>query len=183
MNKLKAYTLIELLVVMAIISFLVVGAWAALQYGLAKSRDTQREKAVRGIQTAVEAYYVDHGQYPSCPSGSSGPSTVGSYSDNCWLESIASVLYNDTTGARYLDAPFKSPLPGGNSTTNAMAYYHDPTNHKYAVCTLTELSHQDGEKPNYYSAPSGVKFGKGCFCLGPGADDVKCAGLTNANGS
>ncbi len=178
MKKLKAYSLIELLVVMAIISFLVVGAWAALQYGLTKSRDTQREKAVRGIQTAAEAYYSDHGDYASCGTNVADLNT-GDYDNACYLEAIAG---SGGPLATYLDGSFQSPLPGGNSTTNAMAYYYNSDDHKYAVCTLTEVTHADGDKPNYYAAPSGAT-GNGCFCLGPGADTVKCAGLTDVNGS
>ena len=185
MKKLKAFTLVELLIVMAIISFLVVGAWSALQYGLAKSRDTQREKTVRGIQAAVEGYYSDHGQYPQCPSGSDKTSYhIGDYTEACDLEDIAAGSNPPLAG--YLDADFKSPLPGGASTEGAMAYYRDPVHHKYAICTLTELTHHDNEKSNYYSADhtgTSVDYGNGCFCLGPGADDVMCRGLTNANGS
>ncbi len=183
MKKLKAFTLVELLIVMAIISFLVVGAWSALQYGLAKSRDTQREKTVRGIQAAVEGYYSDHGQYPACPSGTDKGASyhTTNFTEACDLEDIATGTNPPLEG--YLDSAFQSPLPGGASTENAMAYYRDPVHHKYAICTLTELKHTTGDKPNYYSAPSGVTYGNGCFCLGPGSDEVQCKGLTNANGS
>ncbi len=182
MKKLKAFTLVELLIVMAIISFLVVGAWSALQYGLAKSRDTQREKIVRGIQAAVEGYYSDHGQYPQCPSGTDKSSYhVGDYTEACDLEDIAAGSSPPLQG--YLDSNFDHPMPGHKTTEEAMGYYRDPVHHKYAICTLTELKHTTGDKPNYYSAPSGVTYGNGCFCLGPGADEVRCRGLTNANGS
>ena len=188
MKKLAAYTLVELLVVMSIITFIVSGSWAAMRYGLTKSRDLQREKALRMLQTALEAYYSDHGAYPQCSSDKMGTVSAASdsgmdieFDDVCALEGIADKLWNDTT--RYLDEPFKSPLPGLNRTTNAMAYYHSTTSELYALCTVTELPHSNKEKMNYYNPPQGADSNaKGCFCLGPAADAAACQKLTNPLG-
>ncbi len=187
MKKLKAYTLVELLVVMSIITFIVSGSWAAMRYGLTKSRDLQREKALRMLQTAIEAYYSDHGKYPECTqrdvSTVADPNGNSDLNDNCSLEQIANKLWNDASGVHYLDEPFKSPLPGMNKTLSAMAYYHSTSSEMYALCTLTELPHSAHEKMNYYAPPGGVTNGKGCFCIGPAADIAHCQHLTNALGT
>ncbi len=177
-KRIKAYTLIELLVVMSIISFIVSGSWAAMRYGLKKSRDIQREKSLRMIQTAIEGYYSDRGAYPQCDHRTYTVTAEG-YTDNCHLEGIAPAVQD------YLDEPFKSPLAGLNDTQGAMGYYHNPTTELYALCTLTEVKHSDNEHMNYYAPPTAATSSgaAGCFCIGPGADEIRCQGLTDVHGT
>lgn len=60
----KGFTLIELLVVVAIIGLLSTLSIVALNSARAKSRDARRVADVKQIQTALELYYNDNGQYP-----------------------------------------------------------------------------------------------------------------------
>jgi prepilin-type N-terminal cleavage/methylation domain-containing protein len=60
----KGFTLVELLVVIAVISVLAAIVLASLSNARAKSRDAIRLSDVRQIQTALELYKLDHGQYP-----------------------------------------------------------------------------------------------------------------------
>lgn len=60
----KGFTLIELLIVIAIIGILSGFAMVSVQGNLQKARNAQRRNDLKQIQTALQAYYNDHGQYP-----------------------------------------------------------------------------------------------------------------------
>ncbi|MDP3836745.1 MAG: prepilin-type N-terminal cleavage/methylation domain-containing protein [bacterium] len=63
-NK-KGFTLIELLVVIAIIGLLSTLSVLALNSARARARDAKRISDVKQIQTALEMYYNEAGQYPA----------------------------------------------------------------------------------------------------------------------
>ncbi len=63
--KQKAFTLIELLVVIAIIGLLSAVVLASLESARSRARDSQRIQMIKQIETALEMYYQDHGQYPA----------------------------------------------------------------------------------------------------------------------
>lgn len=75
-----AFTLIELLVVIAIIGLLASIVLVALNSARAKSRDAKRIADIKEIQSALELYFSDNGQYPY---GSCESTSGGAYSD-CW---------------------------------------------------------------------------------------------------
>ena len=82
-NK-KGFTLIELLVVIAIIGLLSTLSILALNSARARARDAKRISDIKQIQTALEMYYNDAGDYPSAI-------TVGSaiaYSGNTYLAAV-----------------------------------------------------------------------------------------------
>lgn len=64
MKKQKGFTLIELLVVIAIIGLLSTLAVVSLNSARSKARDARRTSDVRQVQTALEMYYNDAGNYP-----------------------------------------------------------------------------------------------------------------------
>ncbi len=65
MNKKKqGFTLIELLVVIAIIGLLSTLSILALNQARARARDAKRIADVKQIQTALELYYNEMGDYP-----------------------------------------------------------------------------------------------------------------------
>lgn len=80
LNK-KGFTLIELLVVIAIIGLLSTLAVVALNTARTKSRDAKRISDVKQIQTALELYYADKGNYPTQADGAE--LGVGSYTVLC----------------------------------------------------------------------------------------------------
>jgi len=61
----RGFTLIELLVVIAIIGILASVVMASLNSARVKARDARRISDIKQIQTALELYYLDHGQYPN----------------------------------------------------------------------------------------------------------------------
>lgn len=63
MNK-KAFSLVELLVVIAVIGILATLAVVSLQGARKGARDAKRIANIKQIQTALELYYNDQGQYP-----------------------------------------------------------------------------------------------------------------------
>lgn len=62
--KNKGFTLIELLVVVSIIGVLATIVLGALGDARAKARDVRRKQDIRTIQTALEIYNIEHGEYP-----------------------------------------------------------------------------------------------------------------------
>ncbi len=72
--KQKGFTLIELLVVVAIIGILSTLLTANFIGVRQRSRDSERKSNLRQIQSALELYRADTGNYPTaipnCPSGS-----------------------------------------------------------------------------------------------------------------
>jgi len=64
-TKQSGFTLIELLVVIAIIGILASVIIAALGSARAKAVDSQRLSDVRQVQTALETYYNEKGEYPT----------------------------------------------------------------------------------------------------------------------
>jgi len=72
----EAFTLIELLVVIAIIGLLSTLSVVALNTARARARDAKRVADVKEIQTALEMYYNDAGQYPAAATHG-GPIAAG----------------------------------------------------------------------------------------------------------
>ena len=63
-NK-KGFTIIELLIVIAIIGLLATISIVALNGARQKGRDAKRVGDIRQIQTALELYYSNYGEYPT----------------------------------------------------------------------------------------------------------------------
>ncbi len=68
----SGFTLIELLVVIAIIGLLSTLSIVALNNARARARDARRVADIKQIQTALELYYNDKGEYPASASVVSG---------------------------------------------------------------------------------------------------------------
>ncbi len=73
-NNKPGFTLIELLVVIAIIGLLSTLSILALNTARARARDAKRVADVKQIQTALEMYYNDTGDYPGQASITPGAS-------------------------------------------------------------------------------------------------------------
>ena len=62
--KNKGFTLIELLVVVAIIGVLATVVLGSLSSARVKAQDTKRIAIVKQLETALEMYHLDKGEYP-----------------------------------------------------------------------------------------------------------------------
>ena len=110
-NNKQGFTLIELLVVIAIIGLLSTLSILALNTARARARDVKRVADVKQIQTALEMYYNEFGQYPTSitPGASIGTGT------NVYLKVVP-----------------KPPIPSDNATACAT----DPQVYTYAVSNV-----------------------------------------------
>lgn len=61
----KAFSLVELLVVITIIAILSVVAYTAVGGQTVKARNSRRMQDISTIQSALEAYFVENGEYPA----------------------------------------------------------------------------------------------------------------------
>lgn len=61
----KGFTLIELLIVIAIIAVLAVIIIPRVTSSLDKAKETTKEANIKLVQSAVERYYFDTGNYPT----------------------------------------------------------------------------------------------------------------------
>ncbi len=80
-RKSSGFTLIELLVVIAIIGILAAFAFASFTSAQARARDAQRKSDFNQLQKALQAFYNDHGRYPTSFAPNNDFSAVGSWSD------------------------------------------------------------------------------------------------------
>ena len=88
---------------------------------LQKSRDTQRKTALKTMQSALEQYYADNGQYPSasCSSGSA-----------CW---------NTFLPSSYLSVKPTDPSANGtNCTSSTYGYRYVGTTTAYTLTARLE---------------------------------------------
>ena len=67
--KNKGFTLIELLVVISIVGVLATVVLSSLSSARVKAQDAKRISIMKNLETALELYYLDNGDYP--PDGSS----------------------------------------------------------------------------------------------------------------
>lgn len=63
-NKQQGFTLIELVVVVSILAILGGALIPRITERMAKSRDARRLSDIQAVRTAIEAYYLDKGEFP-----------------------------------------------------------------------------------------------------------------------
>lgn len=78
MNRGRGFTLVELIVVIAVIAILATLATLGVARYLADGRDTQRSANATTISEALEKYYDQKGEYPSCGAITATGSSVSS---------------------------------------------------------------------------------------------------------
>lgn len=131
----KGFTLIELLVVLLIIGLLATISVVALGTARAKGRDTRRLTDVKGIQNALELYFLDNNAYPAVSSATvlgtpdSGTTPTGRF---------------DTTGfgvSTGTGTPVYMVKVPANPTPNGAAYTYTSTDAAGTACTASCASY------------------------------------------
>ncbi|KKS42724.1 MAG: hypothetical protein UV05_C0037G0004 [candidate division CPR1 bacterium GW2011_GWA2_42_17] len=114
LNK-KGFTLIELLVVLLIIGLLATISVVALGTARAKGRDTRRLTDVKGIQNALELYFLDSNAYPVVASATvlGVPASTGRLDNGGFVASTG----NPTGSPVYMVKVPTNPTPNGASYT------------------------------------------------------------------
>lgn len=104
------FTLIELLVVIVIISILATLLLANFVGVRQRGRDGQRKSDIRQLQTALEVYRADNGQYPA--------NANAIYTSNCTASGVgpAFTYTNGGTTITYMQKLPCDPLTHGNYT-------------------------------------------------------------------
>lgn len=150
----KGFTLIELIIVMGVISVLFVALMSSLNplEQFRKSRDTQRKASLAQVQRALEAYYQDHGSYPT----SSGNYRI--------MSDASTTLAWGDTWAPYMDILPKDP----KFPTLSYAYY-SPDSQTYFLYASLERGKSD---------PSVCNAGAKCKDL-PIAGQNACGSVCN----
>jgi len=118
----KGFSLIELIITMSIVGSAATLAGAQMDDILPMARDAQRKANARQVQTALNLYYDDHGQYPI--SESAEPNLEG------W-QLIEGVL--EAPSQTYMPEVPKDPL---NTGLYVMKYWSD--GQKFKVSYETE---------------------------------------------
>lgn len=65
LKKQKGFTLVELLIVIIIIGILATLVIVTFSGVQAKARDSQRETDINAVNSHIQAYYAEHGWYPT----------------------------------------------------------------------------------------------------------------------
>ncbi len=140
----SAFTLMELLIVMAVIVILMGIGMLGSKYVIRRSHRTRHQALLREWAKAMEAYYLDHGEFP--------------YDEYVWTQGGSDVtipnLFNSYL-APYLDEDFEEPF----SSSTQMVYYkytgfqsdreHRPVKITSARLQITEYLQPNGTDEVY----------------------------------
>ncbi|HEY1042015.1 MAG TPA: type II secretion system protein [Candidatus Paceibacterota bacterium] len=119
MAEKRGFTLIELLVVIAIIGILSSVVLASLNTARGRARDSSRQSELRQMQTAMQAYYLQTGNYPGNPTPGSATYSNSPNWQTIWQPIIdAGFIGSAPTGPTGSD--YRYFTYGAGSTQGAM---------------------------------------------------------------
>jgi prepilin-type N-terminal cleavage/methylation domain-containing protein len=129
--NINGFTLVELLVVISIIGILSTFAMVSLNTARIKARDALRKGDMTQIRTALNLYYDDNDQYPSCTDNSWDDADLvffganadsGAKGATCYFGELKTAL---SSGSKPLvdKIPLDPRNPGNNPTVNPPFFY------------------------------------------------------------
>lgn len=116
-KKTKGFTLVELLVVIVIIAILATLVIVVVAGATKRARDNQRQTDVAAIESVLQAYYADNGNYP----------TLANLQDPTWVKTNLKGLDPDS-----LVDP-KTPAADVTSSATGILGTANATHYGYAV--------------------------------------------------
>lgn len=123
----SGFTIVELLIVIVVIGILatlVIVTFSGIQQ---KARDSQRQTDINAVDSHLEAYYAEHGVYPS----------IGQLNDSSWrttnMKGLDAEALKDPKGSATTVAGTASSTTYGYAAKAGASACPDPT-------TLTDLS-------------------------------------------
>jgi len=143
----KGFTLIELLVVISIIGLLSTIAVVSLGSARAKSRDTKRAADIKQMQTALEQYYSDQGNYPAdhaatgdALGAASGQANACGTGHTCNYLSSTNGLLDTFAGTTYMTLPTDPTPPAAAACSGSYASPGFVANYCYFSATASAAS-------------------------------------------
>ncbi|OGJ41100.1 MAG: hypothetical protein A2378_00390 [Candidatus Pacebacteria bacterium RIFOXYB1_FULL_44_10] len=139
-RNIKAFTLIELLITMAILAVITTVVAGNFAGSTQKGRDARRKSDLKQLQTALEAYMNDKGEYPTYEGGSS----FFSYLD------ASGIPVSVDTGESFAigNVVYMSKVPADPNSSYTYLYVPDADTHPRAYQIFTHL---ENEKDKEYA--------------------------------
>ena len=135
LKKQKGFTLVELLIVIIIIGILATLVIVTFSGVQAKARDSQRQTDINALNSHVQAFYAEHGWYP----------TVAQINDATWRSTNMQGLDPDA-----LLAP-NSTTPIDAATSTTAKYQYKPTEDAAGTTACTATGTADDQLCTHFS--------------------------------
>lgn len=123
----SGFTIVELLIVIVIIGILAAITIVAYNGIQQRARDSQRASDLTTLNKALELYYIDNGEYPPSPNGSTSMSANWSTTADASWQNLATYLVPKYISKLPSD-PISTPNKDITSVTSSYgyAYYANP---------------------------------------------------------
>lgn len=132
-NKSKGFTIVELLIVIVVIGILatlVIVTFTGIQQ---KARNSQRQTDINALDSHIEAYYAQKGNYP----------TLAQMNDAGWrgtnMKGLDPAALVDPKG----DSAATAPLDGSAASATKYSYVATESTNSNAACTSTDVNTDD----------------------------------------
>lgn len=161
LHKSRGFTLIELLVVIGIIGLLATVVLGSMSISRVKARDTTRVSQLKTLETMLNLYFSDMGQYPATYVGGGAP-TAAQVRQQCFGYSLDYIPLISTKYNITLPTDPKLDCPG---RTYSFSYASNGTDYKL-------VTHPEADNPGLIKFMDPATDGGANKCLQDGTDEV-----------